>query len=121
MRNWHFERSSRIEETQHARQLAITESTTDLVATIDIDGFLTQLNRAGYALLELDEGKDIGPLRLAGFYTNESATAFIETETPNSIRFGASHSEVNVVSVNGAVIPSSQGLTSHRVRVGNIE
>ena len=55
MRNWHFERSSRIAETLQIRQLAITETTTDLVATIDIDGFLTQLNRAGYTLLELEE------------------------------------------------------------------
>ena len=44
MRNWHLERSSRIAETLQVRQLAITETTTDLVATIDIDGFLTQLN-----------------------------------------------------------------------------
>jgi len=121
MRNWHLERNSRIAKTEQARQIAITESTTDLVAAIDIDGFLTKLNRAGYALLELGEGQDIGPLRLAGFYTNESAKAFIETETPNAIRFGASHSEVNLVSVSGTVIPSSQVLIAHRDSLGNIE
>ena len=121
MRNWHFERSSRIAETLQVRQLAITETTTDLVATIDIDGFLTQLNRAGYTLLELDEKRDISELRMVGFYTSESAAAFFETEMPNAIGFGASQSEVNLVSMNGVVIPSSQVLIAHKDSWGNVE
>ena len=99
MRDWHSERNSRVETTQQAQQSAITKTTTDLVATIDIDGFLIKLNSAGYRLLELHEGADIRKLRLIGFYTKESASLFIEKETPNAIMFGANHSEVNLVSI----------------------
>lgn len=121
MRNWHFERASRLAETEQARQLAIIEATTDLVATIDIDGFLISLNNAGYELLELDAATNIRQLRWAGFYTKESASAFTEEEMKNAFKFGSSNSEIDIVTVDGAVIPGSQVLIAHKDSSGNIE
>lgn len=120
-RNWHFERKSRLAETEQARQLAIIEATTDLVATIDIDGFLISLNNGGYELLELDEATNIRQLRWAGFYTKESASAFFEKEMPNAFKFGSSNSEIDLVTVDGAVVPGSQVLIAHKDSLGNIE
>ncbi len=121
MRDWQFERTSRLAKAQRARQLSITEATTDLVATIDIDGFLIKLNSAGYELLELDEEENIRQLRWVGFYTEESASAFINCETPNAFRCGTSNSEVDLVTVDGTVIPGSQVLIAHKDSLGNIE
>lgn len=121
MRDWHLQRTNRIVETQHVRQLAITETTSDLVATIDIDGFFIELNRAGYELLCLHEDTELRKLRLVSFFTKESTAAFIKYETPNAVICGASHSEVNLVSASGLVIPSSQVLIAHKDSMGNVE
>ena len=107
MRNWHFERKSRLAETEQARQLAIIEATTDLVATIDIDGFLISLNNGGYELLELDEATNIRQLRWAGLYTKESASAFFEKEMPNAFKFGS------VISKNSLPTSIIAGSISH--------
>lgn len=121
MRDWHFERKSRLAATEQARQLAIIEATTDLVATIDIDGFLISLNDAGYELLELDGATNIRQLRWAGFYTKECASGFIENEMPNAFKFGSSNSEIDLVTVDGTVIPGSQALIAHKDDAGNVE
>lgn len=121
MRDWHFERTSRIAATEQARQLAIIEATTDLVATIDIDGFLISLNDAGYELLELDGATNIRQLRWAGFYTKECAADFIENQMPNAFKFGSCNSEIDLVTVDGTVIPGSQVLITHKDGAGNIE
>lgn len=121
MRDWHSVRASKLAGIQQVQQLSITETTTDLVATIDIDGFFITLNKSGYNLLGLEFDKDIRQLRLVGFYTKESILQFVNHDTPNAVKFGASHSEVDFVSVDSSLIPSSQVLIAHKDSVGNVE
>ncbi len=121
MKQWLHDRTLRLDNDQKRRQLAITENTTDLVATIDIDGFLTHLNRAGYDLLGLDSDTDITGVRLMSFYDRESAEAFLKSDMPQAIKFGASHSEVELLSFEGTTIPGSQVVVAHKDSVGTIE
>ncbi len=121
MRNWLSERAHRFEKLQRQRQLAITESTTDLVATIDIDGFITRLNQAGYDMLELPVTVDLSGMRLVSFYDRDSADAFVKQEIPNAAKYGASHSEVELCTREQKKIPGSQVLIAHKDSVGNIE
>lgn len=121
MKYWLSERIARFEKLQQHRQLAITENTTDLVATIDIDGFLTQLNQAGYTMLGLGSRSDISSQRLVSFYDKASADAFVKQEIPNAVKFGASHSEIQLRTCAGKEIPGSQVLIAHKDTVGNIE
>lgn len=121
MKQWLEDRDSRLDSAQKRRQLAITENTTDLVATIDIDGFLTHLNKAGYELLGLEPGTDLAGIRLISFYDSESAHTFIKSDMQQAIKFGASHSEVELLNHDNQPIPGSQVVVSHKDSVGNIE
>lgn len=121
MRNWLTERAQRFEKLQRQRQIAITENTTDLVATIDIDGFITRLNQAGYDMLDLPVTVDLSGLRLVSFYDHETAEAFVQQEIPNAVKFGASHREVELLTRNQKQVPGSQVLIAHKDSVGNIE
>lgn len=121
MKQWLNERTQRLDNVQKQRQLAITENTTDLVATIDIDGFLTHLNKAGFDLLGLSAGTDLAGIRLISFYGSESAEAFLKRDMPKAIKFGAVHSEVELLSYAGKIIPGSQVVVSHKDSVGTIE
>lgn len=121
MKQWLEDRGSRLDNVQKQRQLAITENTTDLVATIDIDGFLTHLNKAGYELLGLEPDTDLAGIRLISFYDKESARTFMKSNLQQAIKFGASHSEVELVNSDGRSIPGSQVVVSHKDSVGTIE
>jgi len=121
MKEWLEDRALRLDRIQKQRQLAITENTTDLVATIDIDGFITHLNKAGYALLGLEPETDIAGIRLVSFYNRRSAETFMKRDMQKAIKFGASHSEVDLVNYQGEPIPGSQVLVAHKDSVGNIE
>jgi len=121
MKQWLAQRAARFEMIQEQRQLAITENTSDLVATIDIDGFLTHLNAAGYELLGMESGTDISGQRLVGFYNRDSASDFVGTQMRHAIKYGASHSEVQIRDAEGRELPGSQVLIAHKDAVGNIE
>lgn len=121
MNQWLQERANRNDSIQKRRQVAITENTPDLVATIDIDGFLIHLNKAGYALLGLDENASLSGIRLISFYDRKSADAFIGSEMQKAIKFGASHTEIDLLNCEGKEIPGSQVLVAHKDSVGSIE
>jgi PAS domain S-box-containing protein len=121
MKQWLAQRAARFDMIQEQRKLAITENTTDLVATVDIDGFLTHLNAAGYELLGMEPGTDIRGQRLVSFYDRDSARDFVGTQIRHAIKYGASHGEVQIRDVQGHELPGSQVLIAHKDAVGNIE
>ncbi len=121
MRNWNQERRERIADEQLARQLAIADSTSDLVGTIDADGFLLTLNAAGYLLLGLDTDFKISRKRLIGFYDAKSRKQFLEQDIPSAIKFNSFQSEVTLVDYELNNIPCSQVLVAHNDSGGNIE
>jgi len=121
MRNWNQERRARIADEQLARQLAIADSTSDLVGTIDADGFLLTLNNAGYHLLGLDADYKISRKRLIGFYDPESRKKFLEHDIPSAIKFNSCQSEITLVDNESNNIPCSQVLVAHNDFSGNID
>ena len=108
-----MERRFRLDDTNQVRQLAITESTTDLVAMLDIDGFFIHLNKAGHQMLEMDEDTDITQLRMARMFSDESASSFVKNDIPRAVSSGASHSELELKSLGGRIIPVSLVLIAH--------
>ncbi|MBN4075670.1 MAG: hypothetical protein COA71_09660 [SAR86 cluster bacterium] len=111
-KDWNLQRSTRLEK--EAQQLAITEATSDLVATVDTEGFLMSLNTAGYALLGLKDSTDITLYRLASFYTDKSLTRLSENDFPNAIKHNVWLSETTILSSKGIEIPASQVLIAHK-------
>ena len=121
MTDWNLIRSKRLEDTQLLRQLAIIEATTDLVATVDIDGFLISLNAAGYDLLGFMPNAEINTVPLVNFFTKDSAEAFISTIIPKAVAHGSWHSETNIKGPGDINIPCSLLLVAHKDNIGNIE
>jgi signal transduction histidine kinase len=121
MRNWNQERRARIADEQLARQLAIADATSDLVGTIDADGFLLTLNAAGHLLLGLDTDFNISRKRMIGFYNAESRKQFLEQDIPSAIKFYSCQSEITLVDNELNNIPCSQVLLAHNDSSGNIE
>src|SRR5687768_12028790 len=121
MRNWNQERRARIADEQLARQLAIADSTSDLVGTVDADGFLLSLNTAGYHLLGLTADHKISRKRLLSFYDADSRKQFLENDIPNAVKFSSCQSEITLIDNDLTTIPCSQVLVAHRDTDGNIE
>jgi len=121
MNDWQKLRVDRLTELEQSQRLAITESTTDLVAIVDVDGFFSHVNASGRKLLGLEEDEDVTSLRLISYYDDDSATAFVGSELQKAYRYGASHSEVTLLPGAGSPIPASQVLIAHKDKLGNIE
>lgn len=121
MTDWNKSRSKRLEETQLLRQLAIIEATTDLVATLDIDGFLISLNAAGYDLLGIMPQADIKTILLVQFFTKDSAQSFLATVIPKAIAHGSWHTETCLVSPDKSEVACSLVLVAHKDGIGNVE
>lgn len=111
--NWRKERCGRIHDKAREQRLAITETTTDFVATVDIDGFFMYLNRAGRELLEIGDSEDISRVRMHSLYTRTNAGTNTESEISRAILLGASHSEQILRTRSGKSIPVSQVLIAH--------
>lgn len=120
-RDWNVQRMSRIVASKQSHLLDIADCTTDLVTIIDIDGFIISLNDAGYSLLNITKGDKLESIRLLSFYSEESATEFLQIGIPSAIAHGTYQSEITLVSGDDTLIPSSQVLICHKDDVGNTE
>jgi len=80
---------------------------------LDIDGFFIHLNKAGHQMLEMDEDTDITQLRMARMFSDESASSFVKNDIPRAVSSGASHSELELKSLGGRIIPVSLVLIAH--------
>ena len=120
MNQWLEQRASRMKQEDQVRQMAITESTTDLVAMLDIDGFIIHLNKAGFSLLEFADNEDITQLRMVDVLDQNSGRNFISNDINRAIASGASHSELTVVTTTGTKIPCSIVLIAHKDSYDNL-
>jgi two-component system cell cycle sensor histidine kinase/response regulator CckA len=121
MRGWTLERESRSLEESQLRQLALTEATNDLVATMDADGYLLSLNTAGYRLLGLDFDAGLQRCRLASFLAPRSAEQLYLSDIPHAVEHQVWHSEVVVRTAQGLQIPASQVMVAHRNNFSHVE
>jgi two-component system cell cycle sensor histidine kinase/response regulator CckA len=121
MRGWTLERESRSLEESQLRQLALTEATNDLVATMDADGYLLSLNTAGYRMLGLDFEAGLARHRLAAFLAARSAEQLYLADIPHALEQQVWHSEVVVRNAQGLQSPASQVLVAHRNNFDQVE
>jgi PAS domain S-box-containing protein len=121
MRGWSLERETRSLEESQIRQLALTEATTDLVATMDADGYLLSLNAAGYRMLGLACDTPLARERLASFLAGRSAEQLYLSDIPHATERHVWHSEVVLRTCDGQQIPASQVMVAHRNHFNHVE
>lgn len=120
MNDWNLARDARLLAESQLRQLAVTEASSDLVATLDADGFLLSLNAAGRRMLQLTEQGDVARLRFVSFLTPRSAAQVLGTDIPAAMAGRVAHSEVQLHTLLGDELPASQVLVAHTDDSGNI-
>lgn len=120
LREWSLilERKRSLENQQ--RLMAILEATPDLIATADMDGFLTYMNQPGRELLGIGADEDLTQIRLTDCHTEEDARLILSEGIPTAIRDGVWKYETTFVTRHQDEIPTSQVLISHKNEQGNI-
>jgi len=113
-RGWNQARDARLFEESQLRQLAITEATSDLVATFDLDCFLLTLNAAGHRLLGLAPDCDLLQLRLPSFFAPHCVPTLFNTDLPGALEHGIWHAEAMLAGGAEGEIPVSMVLIAHR-------
>ncbi|MGE5763206.1 MAG: PAS domain S-box protein [Mycobacterium leprae] len=93
-------------ETQQRRLAKIVDATSDLVATVEPDGYLIDLNPAGRALLGVDAEADITGLNLADFAADELEAGAIAAAMVAAAFDGTWRGEATLRARDGRVIPT---------------
>ncbi len=101
---------------QLARQIAILEATTDLVASASPEGELRYVNRAGRELLGLHDDDSIGGMRLNDLHPEWARRRLEKEILPEVYARGSSRGELALLSRNGEEVPVSVVYVVHRVR-----
>ncbi len=97
----------------HAQLLEIVESTTDLVAIADGDGWLHYLNGAGRAMLGLSEGEEIAGLHLTDFYPEAESRRLLAEAFPAAQRDGSWQGESALRLAGARELNVSQTVLAH--------
>lgn len=113
MSQWQAKREMRLADEALQRELSATREANDLVATLDVDGFLLSLNLAGYRLLGLPLDAALPGFRIHQFYDDDSRSAFTRSDLPAALRDRVCQSERNLLTCSGLRIPCRQTLVMH--------
>jgi len=107
------------EETR-ARLSEITETTTDLVVTITIDGRILYMNKAGRKIIGIGENEDISNLSISDYHPKWASDLILNEGIPDAIREGAWIGETAFFSRDGREIPFSQVIIVHKNPDGTV-
>src|SRR5262249_19760061 len=108
-------------EAAQNRLVALLEATTDGVAIAGADHRLLYANRAGRAMLGLDERADLGRVALDAFYPGELRGRFLNEVIPAALRKGAWSGEIDLRGRTGQTWTVSQVVLAHRSPQGALE
>jgi len=111
-------RKSEQEQEQRAQ---IMDATSDFVAMAEPDGRLVYLNRAGRELLGFGPTEDLGGRSLHSALAPSSLSRLLSEGLPAAARDGVWRVEAEFRRHDGAIVPMSQVLLSHRGRDGHVE
>ena len=106
------------EDAQH-RLTAILDATPDFVGITDLHGSAIYLNPAGRKLSGVDD-EDISRLSIPDFHPPAVAKRIMTEAVPSAIQSGMWRGESELLSPQGARIPVSQVILSHKKTNGNI-
>ncbi len=110
---------SRITESR-GRLVDIIETTPDIVATLDLDGYLTYCNKAGRQMLGAGERDEITGLRVSNFYPDWARRTIQEEAIPTAVRNGIWSGETSFLGRGGHEIPVSQVFIVHKRSDGSV-
>ncbi len=111
------------EDNNHYLKLAsIFDATTDLVATFDVNGKITHLNRAGQKLLGINPINESSSFPLINIYPEQQRNLILLEAIPIAMGEGVWSGETTITSYHTQVeIPVSQVIIAHKDKEEKIE
>ncbi|OKH32152.1 hypothetical protein NIES2119_26975 [[Phormidium ambiguum] IAM M-71] len=108
-------------EKAQARFTEILEATPDFVSISNAKGRILYINKAGRKMVGVGENEDISNSYLSD-YVPEKAISFVFNEVlPTAVEKGSWCGEGALLHRNGAIVPMSQVLMSHKSENGELE
>lgn len=107
-------------ELEHARRSAVLDATPDFVCMTQRDGTLVYINRAGRDFLGIAPDQDISKYNVASVHPKASAMLVESEGIPEAIRKGSWSGSTDFIRYDGAIVPMSQMLLSHRGADGSV-
>jgi two-component system, cell cycle sensor histidine kinase and response regulator CckA len=101
-------------EARHRRLTEVLEASPDYVATFDARHRALYMNRAGRAMVGVDEHDEIEGLPLARFHTATAGAALLGEALPRAIEHGTWSGESELRGVGEAVVPIWTTVVAHR-------
>jgi two-component system cell cycle sensor histidine kinase/response regulator CckA len=108
-------------EQELEQRSQIMDATSDFVAMTEPDGRLIYLNRAGREFLGIGADDDLAGRTLHTVHAPASLRRLLSEGFPAAARDGAWRVEAEFLRHDGAVVPMSKVLLSHRGRDGQVE
>lgn len=108
-------------EAERARLTCILETTSDLVSMSNAEGQITYLNRAGKEMLGWSADETLSDKRIRNAHPDWAYRLIKEEGLPEAIEHGIWSGETAVVRSDGAEIPVSQVIMSHKSTDGTSE
>ncbi len=99
----------------------IIDAAADLVASAEIDGRVTYLNRAGRKLLGMGENEDITKTYIREYHPQWASELVLNEGIPDAIREGHWVGETSYLCRDGREIPFSQIIIAHKNPDGTIK
>ncbi|MBK7993661.1 MAG: PAS domain S-box protein [Blastocatellia bacterium] len=111
------------EDTNHYLRLAsIFDATTDLVATFDLNGKITHLNRAGQKLLGINPINENSPFPLINIYPEQQRNLILLEAIPMAMSEGVWSGETTIISYHTQIeVAVSQVIIAHKDKEEKIE
>lgn len=109
----------RLEEAR-ARLDDIIETTSDFVATADLDGRVLYYNIAARKVLGIGENEDISHIRIPDAHPDWAKRVILEEAIPVAINDGIWQGEAALLTRSGQEIPVSMVLIAHKGPDGNV-
>jgi PAS domain S-box-containing protein len=109
------------EQEVQARLISILESTTDAIATYDLNLNLLYLNKAGRAMVGLKEDEDISGRSPLEFITEEVKALIRNEAIPMAVLQGHWKGEFSILSLDGREIPVSFLGLVHKTPEGRVQ
>ncbi len=108
-------------EEARERLATILEATTDFVGTTDADGRFLYINKAGRALIGLDQKAAITDLQIADCHPPWASTLILNEAIPRAIQHGVWSGETALLARDGREIPVSQVILAHKAVDGTVD
>jgi len=106
---------------ERTRLAHIIEATSDLVGMATIDGKLFYLNRAGRKMLGIGDEEDISGVRISDAHPDWANSIVLNEGIPSALQTGFWTGETVFLSRDGAEIPASQVILTHKGVNGEVE